>query len=108
MTIAVFGSINADVTAYMDRLPKPGETLHGHEYIVGLGGKGANQAVAARKLGSDVALIGRIGADDFGKGAERELASHGVDLALVRKDEAASPSERTSSRPSAWPSTVRR
>ena len=74
MTIAVVGSINMDVTAYMYRLPKPGETLHGKEYIVGLGGKGANQAVAARKLGSEVAFIGRIGADDFGKGGTAVFA----------------------------------
>ena len=47
MSIAVFGSINMDVTAYMHRLPKPGETLQGKEYKLGLGGKGANQAVAA-------------------------------------------------------------
>lgn len=87
MTIAVLGSINMDVTAYMYRLPKPGETLHGKEYILGLGGKGANQAVAARKLGSDVAFIGRIGVDDFGKGVERALTSFGVDLSLIRKDE---------------------
>ena len=86
MTIAVVGSINMDVTAYMYRLPKPGETLHGKEYIVGLGGKGANQAVAARKLGSEVAFIGRIGADDFGKGAERALTSYGLDMSLIRKD----------------------
>lgn len=86
MTIAVVGSINMDVTAYMYRLPKPGETLHGKEYIVGLGGKGANQAVAARKLGSDVAFIGRIGSDDFGKGAERALTSYGLDLSLIAKD----------------------
>ncbi|MFM8746011.1 MAG: ribokinase [Aestuariivirga sp.] len=87
MTIAVFGSINMDVTAYMRRLPKPGETLHGHEYKLGLGGKGANQAVAARKLGSEVAFICRLGNDDFAKPAERELALHGVDMALVRHDE---------------------
>ena len=86
MTIAVFGSINMDVTAYMHRLPKPGETLQGKEYKLGLGGKGANQAVAARKLGSDVAFICRLGNDDFAKPAERELASYGVDLALVRRD----------------------
>ena len=86
MTIAVFGSINMDVTAYMERLPKPGETLQGREYKLGLGGKGANQAVAARKLGSDVRFICRLGADDFAKPAERELASYGVDLALVAKD----------------------
>ena len=86
MSIAVFGSINMDVTAYMDRLPKPGETLHGQEYKLGLGGKGANQAVAARKLGSEVNFICRLGADDFSKPAERELASYGVDLSLVKKD----------------------
>ncbi|WP_395687974.1 ribokinase [Aestuariivirga sp.] len=86
MSIAVFGSINMDVTAYMRRLPKPGETLHGHEYKLGLGGKGANQAVAARKLGSDVAFICRLGTDDFAKPAERELAGYGVDLSLVGRD----------------------
>jgi len=87
MSIAVFGSINMDVTAYMRRLPKPGETLHGHEYKLGLGGKGANQAVAARKLGSDVAFICRLGNDDFAKPAERELAMHGVGIGLVRHDD---------------------
>jgi len=86
MSIAVFGSINMDVTAYMRRLPKPGETLHGHDYKLGLGGKGANQAVAARKLGSKVDFICRLGADDFGRAAERELTLHGVDLSLVGKD----------------------
>jgi ribokinase len=86
MTIAVFGSINMDVTAYMHRLPKPGETLQGRDYKLGLGGKGANQAVAARKLGSDVRFICRLGADDFAKPAERELETYGVDLTLVVKD----------------------
>ena len=88
MTVCVFGSINMDVTAYMERLPRPGETLHGHEYKLGLGGKGANQAVAARKLGSDVRFICRLGSDDFAKPARRELAAHGVDLTLVRRDDA--------------------
>lgn len=86
MTVCVFGSINIDITAYLDRLPRPGETLHGHDYKLGLGGKGANQAVAARKLGSDVRFIGRMGADDFGKAAERELAAYGLDLGLIRHD----------------------
>ena len=87
MTIAVFGSINMDVTAYMERLPKPGETLQGHEYKLGLGGKGANQAVAAAKLGSDVRFICRLGNDDFARPAERELMAHGVDLSFVGHDE---------------------
>ena len=86
MTIAVFGSINLDVTAYMERLPEPGETLHGREYRLGLGGKGANQAVAARRLGSAVSFICRVGVDDFAGPAVRELAAFGVDLALVRRD----------------------
>src|SRR5262245_58586720 len=86
MSIAVFGSINMDVIAYLDRLPKPGETLHGSSYKMGLGGKGANQAVAARKLGNDVIFIGRTGADSFGEAARAELTSYGVDLARIRRD----------------------
>ncbi len=86
MTIAVFGSINMDITAYMERLPKPGETLHGTDYIMGLGGKGANQAVAARKLGSDVAFICRTGADDFGRAARQAVQGFGVDTALMLED----------------------
>jgi ribokinase len=86
MAVAVFGSINLDITAYMERLPQPGETLHGHEYKLGLGGKGANQAVAARKLGSAVSFICRLGSDDFAEPAARELASHGVDQSLVLRD----------------------
>jgi ribokinase len=88
MAVAVLGSINMDVTAYLERLPKPGETLHGHDYKIGLGGKGANQAVAARKLGSDVRFIARTGADFFGDAARRELDSYAVVLDLVARDEA--------------------
>jgi ribokinase len=76
-----------DVIAYLDRLPKPGETLHGSGYKMGLGGKGANQAVAAQKLGNDVIFIGRTGADSFGEAARIELTSYGVDLARIRRDE---------------------
>ncbi len=88
MTICVFGSINMDVTAYLERLPRPGETLHGREYKLGLGGKGANQAVAARKLGSDVRFVCRLGRDDFSESARRELSSYDVDLSLVAEDAA--------------------
>src|SRR5437763_4869167 len=88
MAVAVLGSINMDVTAYTERLPKPGETLHGRDYKIGLGGKGANQAVAARKLGSDVHFIARTGADFFGEAARRELSAAGVNLDLVARDEA--------------------
>ncbi len=87
MTVAIFGSINMDVIAYLDRLPKPGETLHGSGYKMGLGGKGANQAAAARKLGSEVRFIGRTGADSFGDAARAELTSYDVDLTHIRRDE---------------------
>jgi ribokinase len=88
MSVAVFGSINMDVIAYLDRLPKPGETLHGSGYKMGLGGKGANQAAAVSKLGNDLVFIGRTGADSFGDAARAELASYAVDLARIRRDEA--------------------
>jgi ribokinase len=86
MTVTVFGSINTDVNAYLDRLPRPGETLHGSGYKIGLGGKGANQAVAARRLGSDVKFICRIGPDIFGDTALNEIASYGVDTHYILRD----------------------
>lgn len=78
MTITVFGSINIDLTAYAPHLPKPGETLHGQGYKIGLGGKGANQAVAARRLGADTALIGAVGQDAFAQTALDQLAGYGL------------------------------
>ena len=73
MTIAVLGSINVDVTAYSDRLPRPGETIHGQSYLLGLGGKGANQAAAVAKLGAGLTFFGRTGRDAFGALARQEL-----------------------------------
>ena len=87
MAVAVLGSINMDITAYLERLPRPGETLHGRDYKIGLGGKGANQAVAVRRLGGAVRFIARTGADFFGDAARRELACYTVDLDLVARDE---------------------
>ena len=78
MTIAVFGSINMDIIAYSERLPKPGETIHGTGYKTGLGGKGANQAAAVARLGAAVAMIGRVGQDGFGDSAVAELVGYGV------------------------------
>ncbi|WP_404384593.1 ribokinase [Caenispirillum salinarum] len=78
MTITVFGSVNVDVVAYADRLPRPGETVHGSGYAIGLGGKGANQAVAVARLGGAVELAGRTGIDTFGTLARERLAHFGV------------------------------
>lgn len=58
MPIAVFESINIDLTTYGARWPRPGETLHGDGYAIGLGGKGCNQAVATSRLGDPTTLVG--------------------------------------------------
>jgi ribokinase len=86
MMIAVFGSINIDITAYADRLPAPGETLHGIRYLTGLGGKGANQAAAAARLGGQVSFMGRTGLDHFGDTGRQLLAEFGVDTTYLRAD----------------------
>jgi ribokinase len=85
MAIVVFGSINVDITGYGARLPRPGETVKADRYATGLGGKGANQAVAASKLGGDVRLVGCVGHDAFGEEALRWLAEAGVSTARVRR-----------------------
>jgi ribokinase len=81
----VVGSANYDYTIVTNRLPRPGESVGGRDFVVGLGGKGANQAVACGRLGGRVALIANVGADD---GAEilRALAGAGVDTAAVLRD----------------------
>jgi ribokinase len=82
--VVVVGSINIDVSVRSPTLPRPGETMLGSDLRIGLGGKGANQAIAARYAGADVRLIGAVGDDDFGRRALTELTRHGVDVALVR------------------------
>ncbi|MCH4089972.1 ribokinase [Acetobacter sp.] len=88
--ILSFGSVNIDVTARGQRLPTPGETVHADSYTIGLGGKGANQAAAAARLGSgraiQSALVGRIGADAFGAQARSSLETFGVELEALRTD----------------------
>jgi len=79
MSITLFGSVNVDLTAYVDHLPRPGVTTHATGYVTGLGGKGANQAVAAQKLGtSPVRLVAAVGADPFGSQAKALLEHYGV------------------------------
>jgi ribokinase len=79
--VTVVGSINLDLVAAVPRLPRPGETLTGAELDRVPGGKGANQAVAAARLGADVRFVGAVGDDDSGRAALAELREAGVDLA---------------------------
>jgi ribokinase len=87
--VFVAGSINMDVVATAERHPHVGETVAGKEVLYFPGGKGANQAVAAAKLGAATALIGRLGKDAFGAALRRFLADQGVDLDLVRETDGA-------------------
>ncbi len=81
--LVVFGSINLDLVARVGRSPLPGETLAGSEFFAAPGGKGANQALAARRAGAEVALFGAVGRDDFAAQAQAGLRAAGVDLAGV-------------------------
>lgn len=83
--ILVLGSINQDVTVRTSHLPDPGQTVMGIALRRSLGGKGANQAVAAAKAGAQVAMIGCVGSDAEATTLVRELASQGVDIARVRR-----------------------
>jgi len=85
--IIVFGSINMDLVAHSPRLPVPGETLLGNNFSTSRGGKGANQAIAAAKLGAAVKMVGRVGGDRFGKELLDNLQANGVDIAGVAIDQ---------------------
>lgn len=87
--IIVLGSLNMDLVVRAKRSPEAGETLPAEEFHTIPGGKGANQAAAIARLGVDVALIGRIGKDDFGKQLLSNLLHQGVDVSLVREDPSA-------------------
>jgi len=82
--VFVAGSINMDVVATADRHPRVGETVAGHQVLYFPGGKGANQAVSAAKLGAPTTLIGRLGSDAFGAELRTFLAAQGVDLSYVK------------------------
>jgi ribokinase len=87
LRIAVVGSINLDLVVRCERLPRPGETVSDAEFARVPGGKGANQAVAAARLGASVLMIGRVGADPFAGEALAGLREAGVDLAGVEEVE---------------------
>lgn len=78
--IVVVGSLNHDLTVVTPRHPRPGETVLGTRHYSDNGGKGANQAVAASRLGGDVAMVGRVGDDVYGQALREGLAAAGVDI----------------------------
>jgi len=81
--IVVIGSSNTDMTVVADRLPVPGETVLGGKFAMGQGGKGANQAVAAQRLGGDVTFICKLGRDIFGENAVKEYQKDGMDTSKI-------------------------
>lgn len=89
-SIIVFGSINMDLVTKTPRLPVAGETIKGHEFFTAGGGKGANQAVAAARLGISTQIVGRLGNDDFGRQLLHHLHAAGVQTDGVLVDEATS------------------
>ena len=86
MPIVVLGSTNADLVVSAPRFPKPGETLLGGRFAVHAGGKGANQAVAAARLGAEVRFVTKVGADGFGESAKAGYAASGMTTAYVLTD----------------------
>jgi len=82
-TICVVGACNVDLISYVPRLPVMGETLHGTRFHIGFGGKGANQAVMAAKLGAEVTLVTKVGSDVFGQNTITNLQTWGVDTRHV-------------------------
>ncbi|MCP3137684.1 ribokinase [Pyxidicoccus xibeiensis] len=84
--IVVVGGINTDFLVQGSRLPGPGEHAEGHLFLEGLGGKGANGAVGAARLGARVALVGRVGMDARGRALLEQLEGEGVDTGAVVRD----------------------
>ncbi len=84
--IVVVGSLHMDLTVKTEKIPRIGETVLGNTYLMSPGGKGANQAVAAAKLGADVIMIGRVGADAFGNELIRSVKENGIDTRYIIED----------------------
>ncbi len=85
--IAVVGSANVDLTTFADRFPKAGETIFGKDFHLGFGGKGANQAVAARLCGADVFMVARVGSDLFGPATIENFRKLGIDTTQIKQVE---------------------
>jgi len=85
--IAVVGSANIDLTTFTNQFPKPGETIFGQKFDLGFGGKGANQAVAARLCGAEVFMVARVGSDLFGPATIENFRRQGIDPTHVKQVE---------------------
>jgi ribokinase len=85
--ITVVGSANIDLTTFTNQFPKPGETIFGQKFDLGFGGKGANQAVAARLCGAEVFMIARVGSDLFGPATIENFRKQGIDPTHVKQVE---------------------
>ena len=83
-SIVVVGSANVDLTTFNDVFPQPGETIFGKGFDLGFGGKGANQAVAARLCGAKVAMVAKVGSDLFGPATIKNFEAQGIDATYVR------------------------
>ncbi|XP_067635339.1 ribokinase isoform X4 [Eurosta solidaginis] len=83
--VLVFGSVIVDFVAYAERLPKAGETLHGHKFMTGYGGKGANQCVAAARQGAKTAMIAKLGDDSWGSNYLQQLRKENVNVDFVEQ-----------------------
>jgi ribokinase len=82
--IVVVGSANVDLTTFNDVFPRPGETIFGKKFDLGFGGKGANQAVAARLCGANVGMVAKVGSDLFGPATIKNFEAQGIDASHVR------------------------
>jgi ribokinase len=85
--IAVVGSANIDLTTFSNQFPQPGETIFGQKFDLGFGGKGANQAVAARLCGAEVFMVARVGSDLFGPATIENFRKQGIDPTHVKQVE---------------------
>lgn len=85
--VVCVGSMMIDLMFYLDRAPEGGETVFGQDFAQGFGGKGANQAVAASRLGADVSIIGKVGDDAFGAEMIKNFEDNGVDTAGIAVEE---------------------
>lgn len=83
--IVVIGSCSTDMFFYTSVLPNPGQTIHGKQFSLDFGGKGANQCIAAQKLGADTVFIGCVGTDIFGKDIINNFEKWGVDTQFITK-----------------------